>query len=91
MFLQDDADEKLGKEIEVAPGISTRPQQEEAIELILKLAKEIMTKNRGVMRYKVYDNKPMTFISLILPIERRNVFHYPSPEERLKKAMGVEK
>jgi len=86
-----DADERSGQPMEGAPGIPARPQQEEAIELILKLAKQIMTKNRGVMRYKTYDNKPMTFISLILPIERRNVVRYPSPEERLKKAMGVEK
>jgi hypothetical protein len=86
-----DADERSGQPMEGAPGIPARPQQEEAIELILKLAKQIMTKNRGVMRYKAYDNKPMTFISLILPIERRNVVRYPSPEERLKKAMGVEK
>jgi hypothetical protein len=86
-----DADEKPGKKEEVSPGISTHPQQEEAIQLILKLVKEIITKNRGVMRYKVYDDKPMTFISLILPIERRNVVYYPSPEERLNKAKGIEK
>jgi hypothetical protein len=65
--------------------------QEEAIQLILKLMKEIITKNRGVMRYKAYDDKPMTFISLILPVERRNVVHYPSPEERLNKTRGIEK
>jgi hypothetical protein len=86
-----DADGKPGKENEVSPGISTHPQQEEAIQLILKLVKEIVTKNRGVLRYRMYDDKPMTFISLILPIERRNVVHYPSPEERLNKTKGVEK
>jgi hypothetical protein len=55
------------------------------------LAKEVIKKNRGMMRHKIYGDKPMIFISVILPIERRNVVHYPSPEERLKKGMGVEK
>jgi len=83
--------EKWGDQVEVVPGTSAYYQQEEAIELILKLAKEIIKKNKGMMRFKIYDEKPMTFISLILPIERRNVVHYPSPEERLKRAMVVEK
>jgi hypothetical protein len=66
-------------------------QEEETIELILKLAKEIIEKNKGMMRYKFYNDKPMTFISIILPIERRNVVRYPSPEERLKKTIAGEK
>lgn len=41
--------------------------------------------------FKVYEDKPMTFISLILPTERRSVVHYLSPEDRLKKTMVVEK
>ncbi len=83
--------EKAGEEVGIVPGISNYYQQEEAVELILKLAKEIIKKNRGMMRYKVYEDKPMTFISLILPIERRNIIHYPSPEDRLKKTIGIEK
>ena len=86
-----DRDAKPGNENEISPGISVHSEQEEAIELILKLVKQIVTKNRGIIRYKVYDDKPMTFISLILPIERRNVVRYPSPEERLNKTKGVEK
>ena len=86
-----DTDRKPGEENKVSPGVSSYPGQEEAIQLILKLVKEIITKNRGMMRYKVYDDKPMTFISLILPVERRNVVHYPSPEERLNKTKGIEK
>jgi len=86
-----DRDEKPGNENEISPGISVHSEQEEAIELILKLVKQIVSKNRGMMRYKVYDDKPMTFISLILPIERRNVVRYPSPEERLNKTKGIEK
>jgi hypothetical protein len=64
---------------------------EEAAELILKLAREIVEKNKGLMRYKVYEDKPMNFISLILPTERRSVVHYLSPEDRLKKTMVGEK
>jgi hypothetical protein len=71
--------------------MSTPHHEEEAVELILKLAKEIIEKNKGMMRYKVYEDKPMTFISLILPIERRNIVRYPSPEERLKKTLVGEK
>jgi hypothetical protein len=83
--------EKSGEPIEIVPGMPSHPQQEEATELILKLAKEIIRKNRGMMRQKVYEDKRMTFISLILPIEKRNVVRYPSSEERLSKAMGIEK
>ena len=72
------------------PGMAS-PHQEEAVELILKLAREIIEKNKGMMRYKVYEDKPMTFISLVLPVERRSVVHYLSPEERLKKTMVGEK
>jgi len=83
--------ERSGEPIEIVPGVPAHPQQEEATELILKLAKEIIKKNRGMMRQKVYEDKKMTFISLILPIEKRNVLRYPSSEERLNKTMGIEK
>jgi len=83
--------EKSDEQTEIVPGIPAHPQQEEATELILKLAKEIIKKNRGMMRQKVYEDKKMTFISLILPIERRNVVQYPSSEERINKTMGNEK
>jgi hypothetical protein len=76
---------------EVVPGIPPQPRQEEATELILKLAKEVIKKNRGMLRRKVYEDKKITFVSLILPIERRNVVRYPSSEERLKKTVGTEK
>ena len=83
--------EKSGEQIEFVPVIPAHPQQEEATELILKLAKEIIKKNRGMMRQKVYEDKKMTFISVILPIDRRNVVQYPSSEERLHKTIGIEK
>ena len=83
--------EKSDEETGIVLEMGAVRQEEEAIELILKLAKEIIEKNKGMMRYKFYNDKPMTFISLILPIERRNVVRYPSPEERLKKTVAGEK
>jgi hypothetical protein len=83
--------EKPDGETGIVPEMAAVHQDEEAVELILKLAKEIIEKNKGMMRYKFYDDKPMTFISLILPVERRNIVRYPSPEERLKKTIVGEK
>jgi len=83
--------EKSDEEAGVIPGAEGPRQEEEAGELILKLAREIIEKNRGMMRYKVYEDKPMTFISMVLPVERRSVVRYLSPDERLKKTMGSEK
>jgi nitrogen-specific signal transduction histidine kinase len=54
------------------------PQQEEAIELELRLIKEIIQKNRGSMKFEVNEKKPRTLISLTFPIERRKVIYYPS-------------
>ncbi len=48
------------------------------MELILVLVKEIIQKNKGVMKFRPSDEHPMTFISLVLPIERRTVFQFPS-------------
>jgi hypothetical protein len=83
--------EKSEEQVEIVPGIPALPQPEEATELILKLAKEIIKKNKGMMRQKVYDDKKMAFISVIVPIERRNVVRYPSLEERQNKTRGTEK
>jgi hypothetical protein len=54
------------------------PQQEETIELELRLIKEIIQKNRGMMKFEVNEKKPRTLISLEFPIERRKVIYYPS-------------
>jgi len=54
------------------------PLQEETIELELRLVKEIVQKNRGMMKFEVHEKKPRTVISLRLPIERRKVTYYPS-------------
>jgi hypothetical protein len=84
------ASEESGEEAGVVSGVPSS-HQEESVELILKLAKEMIEKNKGVMRYKVYEDKPMTFISLILPVERRSVVRYLSTEERLKKTAVSDK
>jgi hypothetical protein len=72
----------------IIPGIPAA-LQEEAIDLILQLVKEIVKRNRGVMRLKTNEENTMSFLSLVLPVERRKVVQYPSPEERLKKGLGI--
>ena len=51
-------------------------QKEEAIELELRLIKEIIQKNRGMMKFEVNEKKPRTLISLKFPIERRKLIYY---------------
>jgi nitrogen-specific signal transduction histidine kinase len=53
-------------------------QQEEAIELELRLVKEIIQKNQGMMKFEFNEKRPRTLISLKLPIERRKVIYYSS-------------
>lgn len=53
-------------------------QQEEAIELELRLIKEMIQKNQGVMSFEVNEKRPRTLISLKFPMERRKVIYYPS-------------
>jgi light-regulated signal transduction histidine kinase (bacteriophytochrome) len=59
-------------------------QQDESIELELRLVKEIIEKNRGAMKLEVNETKTRTLISLRLPVERRKVVFYPGthPQER---------
>lgn len=51
-------------------------QKEEAIELELRLIKEIIQKNRGTMTFEVSEKTPRTLISLKFPIERRKLIYY---------------
>jgi nitrogen-specific signal transduction histidine kinase len=51
-------------------------QKEEAIELELRLIKEIIQKNQGMMKFEVNEKKPRTVISLKFPIERRRLIYY---------------
>ena len=53
-------------------------QQEEAFELELRLIREMIQKNRGVMTFEVNEKRPRTLISLKFPMERRKVIYYPS-------------
>ena len=51
-------------------------QKEEAVELELRLIKEIIQKNQGMMKFEVNEKKPRTLISLKFPIERRKLIYY---------------
>jgi nitrogen-specific signal transduction histidine kinase len=52
------------------------PGKEEAVELELRLIKEIIQKNRGTMKFEVNEKTPRTLISLKFPIERRKLIYY---------------
>jgi signal transduction histidine kinase len=66
---------KPAEKFETILGIPTI-QQEEAMELELRLIKEIVQKNRGRMRFEVNEKKPRTLISLKFLVERRKVIYY---------------
>jgi nitrogen-specific signal transduction histidine kinase len=65
--------EKLG----TLPDLLT-VKQEEVIDLILRLVKDMVEKNRGMMKFEVNEKKSETYISLRLPVERRTVVYYQS-------------
>ncbi len=52
-------------------------QRDEAMDLVLRLVKEIVHKNRGIIQFDIDEKKSRTFISLIFPVERRRVVYYP--------------
>ena len=66
---------KAGEKFETVLGIPG-VQQEESIELELRLIKEMVQKNQGRMRFEVNEKKPRTLISLRFPVERRKEFYY---------------
>lgn len=53
-------------------------KQEEVIDLILRLVKDMVEKNRGMMKFEVNEKKNETLISMRLPVERRKVVYYKS-------------
>jgi hypothetical protein len=53
-------------------------QKEEPLDLILRFVKEVVQRNRGIMRIEVDEQKAKTFISLRFPVERRRVVYYQS-------------
>jgi nitrogen-specific signal transduction histidine kinase len=63
------------EQFETILGIPTG-QKEEAVELELRLIKEIIEKNQGMMKFEVNEKKPRTVISLRFPIERRKLIYY---------------
>jgi hypothetical protein len=50
--------------------------QEEPFNLILQLAKEVVRKNLGFMKFGMDEKKEKIFISVKFPSERREVVHY---------------
>ncbi len=63
--------------VETLLGISI-VKEKELTDLEIRLIKEIIHKNRGVMRFEVNEKKLRTLISLRLPTERRKVIYYQS-------------
>ncbi len=68
---------KSAEQLEAALG-GIPVEHAETIELELRLVKEIILRNRGIMRFEVDEKKPRTLISIRLPVERREVIYYPS-------------
>jgi hypothetical protein len=50
--------------------------REEPLNLILQLAKEVVRKNRGFMKFETDEKKRKIFISIRFPSERREIVHY---------------
>jgi nitrogen-specific signal transduction histidine kinase len=68
---------KQVEQLETVLGIPAL-RQEESIELEMRLIKEIIEKNRGMIKFEINPKKPRTLISLKFPIERRKVIYYQS-------------
>jgi hypothetical protein len=54
------------------------PPQKERDDFILHLVEEMIKMNRGMMEIKVDDEKLITMISLVLPMEKRRTVHCQS-------------
>jgi len=52
-------------------------QKEEALNLLLLLVRELVQKNRGMLKFKVNEKKPRTILSVTFPAERRKLVYYP--------------
>jgi len=84
--------EKVGKHIEIRvvfssgmkpagqPGTAVggirSPQKDEEFDLLLRLAREVVERNRGMMRFQTDEQKRKITISLIFPVERRRASFY---------------
>jgi len=65
----------VGRPGTVLEGIPS-PQKDEALDLILRLVKEMVLRNRGMMKIKADEKKVKTIIALGFPVERRKVVFY---------------
>lgn len=72
-----------GRELNSLTPVSSE-NHEENIDLILQMVKKIIEKNRGLMDTKIYSKKDLKVISLLLPIERRNIFQFLLPTNQPK-------
>jgi hypothetical protein len=52
--------------------------EEEPLDLILRLVKEIVRRNQGIMRFETDEKEGKTFICIRFPSERREIVHYQS-------------
>ena len=75
--------------LDLVPGM-TADQREDGVDLILQLVKEIIQRNKGALTLKINSQQSMSFLSVILPMERRKVVHYLSTEERMKRSKMAE-
>lgn len=64
--------------LETLLGIPSSDQEKELTDLEIRLIKEMIQKNRGAMKFEVYEKKLRTVISLQFPVERRRVIYYQS-------------
>ena len=58
-------------------GIERKPE-EDSLDLMLKLVKDLVHRNRGVMTLQKDEKEAKQSISLGFPVERRTVFYYPN-------------
>jgi hypothetical protein len=66
------------KGIERFMGTSTAAaDKEDALDLLLMLVRELVQRNRGILKFRVSEKKPRTIISLTFPAERRKLVYYP--------------
>ena len=85
--------ERGGKQIEISvvfavhqrpgePASGTAPmqkeQKEEAPDILLRFAREVVRRNHGIMKVGADEKRTKNFISLRFPVERRRVVYYPS-------------
>jgi hypothetical protein len=70
---------------EISPEIPSH-HHEEGMDLVLELAKQVVQKTMVLVRSN--EEKGMTFIYLILPVEKRRIVDFLPPEDREKEQRG---